>query len=166
MELVEKSTVFKEDNPALYYDIVKSIGSGGHGKIFLCKQKFKAREYKALKFILKTKSVKARINIKNEIALMSLCQHQNIIKYSDGYYFRDKFWIFMEYMDAGCLTSLIDSGYYRILSENSIAYVAHEILMGLRYLHSRHIIHRDVKSDNILLGLDGSLKLADFGYAA
>ena len=51
-------------------------------------------------------------SIRNEIALMSICNHENIVKYHDGYYFKDRFWIFIEYMDAGCLTDILEAGYY------------------------------------------------------
>ena len=51
-------------------------------------------------------------------------------------------------------------------SENAIKYVLRQTLLGLQYLHARHIIHRDIKSDNILVDKSGQVKLADFGYSA
>jgi len=72
----------------------------------------------------------------------------------------------MEFMGGGCLTDILDVFAYLQLSEEHIAYIAKETLKGLRYFHKHHRIHRDIKSDNILLGSDGSVKIADFGYAA
>mmetsp|Transcript_23418 Transcript_23418/g.23051 ORF Transcript_23418/g.23051 Transcript_23418/m.23051 type:complete len:98 (-) Transcript_23418:485-778(-) len=97
---------------------------------------------------------------------MSLCDNPNIIKYFDGYLFKDKFWIFIEYMDGGCLTNVIEDGFYHSFTENIIRYLIFETLKALEYLHQKHIIHRDIKSDNILLGMNGDVKLGDFGYAA
>lgn len=97
---------------------------------------------------------------------MSICDHRNIVKYIDGYYFKERFWIFMEFMDSGCLTDLLEAGYYKAFTEDIIAFLVYDTLQALKYLHDRHIIHRDIKSDNILLSQNGDIKLADFGYAA
>lgn len=133
-KLVEDSNLFKVDNPAKYYDIVKQVGTGGYGKIYLV-QKKEDQTFYALKFINKqrvaglTQQQPTQSNneeaggasppipahqetIRNEIALMSICDHENIVKYHDGYYFKDRFWIFIEYMDAGCLTDILEVGFY------------------------------------------------------
>jgi len=72
----------------------------------------------------------------------------------------------MEYMDGGCLTEILEQFDQMQMQERHIARVCLETLKGLIYIHSLHRIHRDIKSDNILMSLNGEIKLADFGYAA
>jgi len=98
---------------------------------------------------------------------MKSSNHPNIVKYFDSYLIgSDTIWVVMEFMGGGCLTEVLEQFDFVQMSEDQIAYVCRDTLIGLAYIHSLHRIHRDIKSDNILLGTDGSVKLADFGYAA
>lgn len=65
----------------------------------------------------------------------------------------------MEYMSGGCLTEVLDQYRDVQLKEEHIAFICLEVLKGLEYIHHFHRIHRDIKSDNILLGANGSVKL-------
>jgi len=69
-------------------------------------------------------------------------------------------------MDAGCLTELLEAGIYKEFNESIIRFIIFESLKALNYLHNKHIVHRDIKSDNIMLTSRGEVKLGDFGYAA
>lgn len=97
---------------------------------------------------------------------MAICDHNNIIKYHEGYFYKERYWLFLEYMEAGCLTDLLEQGFYQKFSESVIQYLIHSTLSAINYLHQKFVIHRDIKSDNILVGPDGEIKLSDFGYAA
>ncbi|XP_064261039.1 serine/threonine-protein kinase PAK 3-like isoform X1 [Passer domesticus] len=74
----------------------------------------------------------------------------------------EELWLVMEYMDGGTLGDVISK---TNLSEDEMAAISRECLQGLDFLHSNYVIHRDVKSTNILLRTDGSVKLADFGLS-
>lgn len=87
---------------------------------------------------------------------LGLDTHPNLVKQIESYLWRSDVWIVMEYMDGGSLTDIVTQSY---MEEGEIAATCCEILKGLDYIHSKGIIHRDIKSDNILIGLDGQIKL-------
>jgi p21-activated kinase 1 len=82
--------------------------------------------------------------------------HKNLVQHIESYIWKNDVWIVMEFMEGGSLTDIVTQNY---MAEGEIAAVCREILKGLDYLHSRGIIHRDIKSDNILIGMDGQIKL-------
>ena len=96
---------------------------------------------------------------------MQLCKAQdNILNCLEAFDFNDKLWIIVELMDGGALTDIILENMGKI-KEELCAYIIKQVLKGLNFLHSKSIIHRDIKSDNILFNKEGAIKLADFGYA-
>ena len=160
---MKKSTAFKESDPSKDYDIIKKIGIGGFGKVFLCKKRNTGKEC-ALKYVAPKTDKDTKI-IRNEIGMMQRSECDSVIKYEEAYVFRGRLWIFMEYMDYGALTPLLEDRKGNI-PEHIISYTLWKVVEGLAYLHSKHILHRDLKSDNIMISSEGDVKLGDFGYAA
>eukprot|EP01098_Paradermamoeba_levis_P006704 TRINITY_DN2784_c0_g2_i1.p1 TRINITY_DN2784_c0_g2~~TRINITY_DN2784_c0_g2_i1.p1 ORF type:complete len:362 (-),score=88.87 TRINITY_DN2784_c0_g2_i1:568-1653(-) len=104
--------------------------------------------------------------VATEISLMRDSNHPNIVKYFNSYLIsNDTLWLCTEYLAGGCLTDVLIQPEIQ-LTEPQIAYCCREVLKGLIYVHSLHRLHRDLKSDNIVIGAEGEVKLADFGYAA
>ncbi|RMB97570.1 hypothetical protein DUI87_25934 [Hirundo rustica rustica] len=99
----------------------------------------------------------------NEIMVMKRNRNPRVVSYLDSYLVHEQIWLVMEYMDGGTLYDVIRM---TKIYEDDIATLSRECLQGLEFLHSNHVMHRDVKSLNILLRTDGSVKLADFGFSA
>ena len=95
---------------------------------------------------------------------MKLCSSPSIVSYFFTYYYKESLFMFVEYMNGGALTDFIYQ-YMKKMPEEVIAYILKRILIGLNALHTKRPLHRDLKSDNVLLSLDGDIKIADFGFA-
>jgi p21-activated kinase 1 len=95
----------------------------------------------------------------NEILVMRASRHTNIVNYIDSLLYRNELWVVMEYMEGGSLTEVITAN---LMTEGQIAAVSREIAQGLQHLHERGTIHRDIRSDNVLLSLTGDVKLSAY----
>eukprot|EP01136_Pigoraptor_vietnamica_P022580 Opistho-1_new@459 len=144
----------------LFKDFHK-IGQGASGCVYAAKNA-KTSKVVAIKEMNMAEQPRKELII-NEILVMKAATHPNIVNYVDSYLVDGNLWVVMEYMQGGSLTDVIDT---TVLSETQMAAVCRESLQGLRHLHSKGIIHRDIKSDNVLLDIDGSIKLTDFGFCA
>lgn len=114
--------------------------------------------------VMKLADKEAITKVRLEIALMKMTQHDNIVRYYESFVYMECLFMVIEYMDAGALTEMIYQ-YFQNFQESIISYVCREILLGLDYVHKLNKIHRDLKSDNILLNKLGEVKIADFGFA-
>lgn len=101
--------------------------------------------------------------IRDEMGVLEVLDHPNIVSYHGIEVHRDKVYIFMEYCSGGSLASLLEHG--RVEDETVIMVYALQLLEGLAYLHQAGIVHRDIKPENILLDHNGIIKYVDFGAA-
>ncbi|KAJ4296539.1 Suppressor of Sensor Kinase (SLN1) [Kalmusia sp. IMI 367209] len=101
--------------------------------------------------------------IKDEMGVLQVLDHPNIVSYYGIEPHRDKVYIFMEYCSGGSLAGLLEHG--RIEDETVIQVYALQMLEGLAYLHDSSVVHRDIKPENILLDHNGVIKFVDFGAA-
>jgi len=99
--------------------------------------------------------------LQSEIELMQSLNHKNIVRYLGSEKVEKKLNIFLEYQPGGSIASLLTK--FHRLGEKIIRSFTRQMLLGLEYLHQHGIAHRDIKGANILVDIDGVIKLADFG---
>lgn len=148
-------------DPNRKYRKLEKIGQGASGSVWAAIDMFTGEQV-AIKQMTLADQPKKELII-NEILVMKENKHHNIVNYLDSYLVQEELWVVMEYLPGGSLTDVVTE---TCMDEKQIAAVCREVLQALEFLHSKQVIHRDIKSDNILLGMDGSVKLTDFGFCA
>ncbi|KAI7831524.1 kinase-like domain-containing protein [Gamsiella multidivaricata] len=148
------------DPTKLYRSLVK-IGQGASGGVYTAYQ-VGTNLSVAIKQMNLEQQPKKDLII-NEILVMKESSHKNIVNYIDSFLYRGDLWVVMEYMEGGSLTEVVTTNE---MADPQIGAVCRETLLGLEHLHSKGVIHRDIKSDNVLLALNGDIKLTDFGFCA
>ncbi|KAL7403886.1 hypothetical protein ABVT39_006417 [Epinephelus coioides] len=155
--------VRRDENPEEVWEIIGELGDGAFGKVF--KAQNKQTGILAAAKVIDTKTEEELEDYMVEIDILASCDHQNIVKLLDAFYYEGKLWILIEFCAGGAVDAVMLE-LERPLTEPQIRVVCKQTLQALVYLHDNKIIHRDLKAGNILLTLDGDVKLADFGVSA
>eukprot|EP01012_Entosiphon_sulcatum_P066081 TRINITY_DN95147_c0_g1_i1.p1 TRINITY_DN95147_c0_g1~~TRINITY_DN95147_c0_g1_i1.p1 ORF type:complete len:404 (+),score=73.27 TRINITY_DN95147_c0_g1_i1:56-1267(+) len=151
------------ENPYDVFDKMVKLDQGSSGEVYRAFRKSDGEEV-ALKKIFMRQVQKEIKSLENEISMMYTSKHPNIVNFYSCHKKDNELWIAMELMSGGKLTDLIDA--QKTFPEDQIACFCAKILAGLAYLHNLGRIHRDIKSDNILINKRGEVKLGDFGFCA
>ncbi|XP_045782014.1 serine/threonine-protein kinase 10 isoform X2 [Maniola jurtina] len=163
----KKKKVFSNirDNcdPADNWDMIGELGDGAFGKVYKAQHKVTGQLAAAKMCVLDNEDDLADFTV--EIDILSECRHPNVVELHEAYFIDNKLWMLLEYCDGGALDSVM-SELEKGLNESQIAYVCREMCRGLEFLHSRRVIHRDLKAGNVLATMLGGVKLADFGVSA
>ena len=159
------------------YRLFKNIGKGSFGEVYLAVKKNERVPYAVKKIDLRKENNRKMLKYLNyEISIMKDLDHPNIIKLVDFIQSHNNYYVIMEYCSGGSLSSHLKK-YGRPFPIEIIQYFMRQIVEGLKYIHSKRIIHRDIKLDNILISfkskedklndnlLKSQIKIIDFGLA-
>jgi serine/threonine protein kinase len=138
------------------YKDLTMIGQGASGSVYLATEVATGNKV-AVKQIIVAKQVNKQV-IVNEVSLMKQCQHPSIVQFLDSYLLNGTLWVAMELIDGEDLTQVIAASK---VTEKQIAYITRETLAGLGHLHEKEIVHRDIKSDNVMVAMDGRVKISE-----
>lgn len=157
------SNIRFDENPEDYWEIIGELGDGAFGKVY--KARHRVTNILAAAKICELKGEDDLEDFTVEIDILVECKHSNIVDLKEAFFFEGKLWMLIEFCEAGAVDGIMID-LEKPLTEPQIRYLCHEICEGLRFLHAKKVIHRDLKAGNVLLTLDGDVKIADFGVSA
>ncbi|XP_075836444.1 mitogen-activated protein kinase kinase kinase kinase 4 isoform X24 [Microtus pennsylvanicus] len=157
-------------DPAGIFELVEVVGNGTYGQVYKGRH-VKTGQLAAIKVMDVTEDEEEEIKLEINM-LKKYSHHRNIATYYGAFIKKsppghdDQLWLVMEFCGAGSITDLVKNTKGNTLKEDWIAYISREILRGLAHLHVHHVIHRDIKGQNVLLTENAEVKLVDFGVSA
>uniref|UniRef100_A0A452V9Q8 non-specific serine/threonine protein kinase n=1 Tax=Ursus maritimus TaxID=29073 RepID=A0A452V9Q8_URSMA len=158
------------EDPAGIFELVEVVGNGTYGQVYKGRH-VKTGQLAAIKVMDVTEDEEEEIKLEINM-LKKYSHHRNIATYYGAFIKKsppghdDQLWLVMEFCGAGSITDLVKNTKGNTLKEDWIAYISREILRGLAHLHIHHVIHRDIKGQNVLLTENAEVKLVDFGVSA
>ena len=148
------------------YELEEKLGAGAFSSVYKCRER-STGDTRAVKIVSKQSLSKQHVNLKNklqEIQVLKLLDHPNILKIFKGFEDSKNFYIVMEFCEGGELFKQILNKHY--FTENEAANIMFQLLSAVAYCHSQNVIHRDLKPENLLIEGNSTeilIKIGDFG---
>ncbi|CAK60937.1 unnamed protein product (macronuclear) [Paramecium tetraurelia] len=157
----EQKTEKQEQEKQITWTEGEMIGQGAFGRVILGMNRVSGQIMAVKQVFIKSGDENKVQSIQREIEILSKLQHLHIVRYYGSERKKDQLNIFLEYVSGGSVLMMIKR--FGKFKESLIKVYLKQILLGLQYLHSQGVIHRDIKGANILINQNGQVKLADFG---
>ncbi|KFU90146.1 Serine/threonine-protein kinase Nek3, partial [Chaetura pelagica] len=146
------------------YKVLKVLGEGSFGRALLVHHRISDQKY-AMKEIRLPMSSSDVENSRKEAILLAKMKHPNIVAYKESFEADGHLYIVMEYCDDGDLMQKIKHQRGKLFPEDTILHWFVQMCLGVKHIHDKHVLHRDIKSKNVFLTQNGKVKLGDFGSA-
>mmetsp|Transcript_1219 Transcript_1219/g.1855 ORF Transcript_1219/g.1855 Transcript_1219/m.1855 type:complete len:776 (+) Transcript_1219:712-3039(+) len=147
------------------YKVIKVVGKGTFGRAILVKHRVTDKKYIVKQVKLHNLPEKEKKEARNEVKVLSSLQHENIVRYIKSFMDKGSLCIVMDFAEKGDLYQKIKKQRGKLFSESTIMNFFVQICSALEYVHKRHILHRDLKTQNIFIGSGDRVLLGDFGIA-
>ncbi|XP_067424144.1 serine/threonine-protein kinase Nek4 isoform X2 [Emydura macquarii macquarii] len=152
--------------PLAAYCFLRAVGKGSYGEVVLVRHRQDNRQYVIKKLNLKHASSQERKAAEQEAQLLSWLKHPNIVTYRESWEGGDGLlYIVMGFCEGGDLYHKLKEQKGKLLPENQVVEWFVQIAMALQYLHEKHILHRDLKTQNVFLTRTNIIKVGDLGIA-
>lgn len=148
------------------YEKIRLVGRGAYGIVFLCDRLADSKKVILKEISVDQMSVDERQASVNEAKVLSMLDHPNIVGYYESFLDEKTMTIVMEYVQGGTLFDFLKQRDGTLLLEKKVLHYFGQMVYTLQYVHSKLILHRDLKSQNILLNSNKTVvKLGDFGIS-
>ncbi|XP_036123246.1 serine/threonine-protein kinase Nek4 isoform X1 [Molossus molossus] len=152
--------------PLASYCYLQVVGRGSYGEVTLVRHRRDGRQYVIKKLNLRNVSSRERRAAEQEAQLLSQLKHPNIVTYKESWEGGDGLlYIVMGFCEGGDLYRKLKEQKGQLLPENQVVEWFVQIAMALQYLHEKHILHRDLKTQNVFLTRTNIIKVGDLGIA-
>ena len=147
-----------------HFELGPKLGTGMFGQVFLAREK-KTKFIVALKKLSKDQLLQAQVEhqLRREVEIMAHLRHPNILRMYGYFHTKNSVYLILEYAAQGDLFGKLQ-GAGSFEEAQSAKYIS-QVASALQYCHSKHVMHRDIKLENLLVGMNGEIKIADFGWA-
>uniref|UniRef100_A0A8B9CKX6 Serine/threonine-protein kinase Nek4 n=1 Tax=Anser brachyrhynchus TaxID=132585 RepID=A0A8B9CKX6_9AVES len=152
--------------PLAAYCFLRAVGKGSYGEVSLVRHRHDGKQYVIKKLNLKNASSRERKAAEQEAQLLSQLKHPNIVAYRESWQGEDGLlYIVMGFCEGGDLYHKLKEQKGKLLPESQVVEWFVQIAMALQYLHEKHILHRDLKTQNVFLTRTNIIKVGDLGIA-